>query len=257
MPYPTDLLSSRAVVKPGEFAIIPKDGLVNNVIPGFENCNVSILVSPKIGASFVHYLLEMNEGGKNLLGFPKEDKNVNEIETFLYCINGSVKVWNDDKEIILNDGGFIYSPPGKCIYFENLSENSKLVLYKQKHEALEGYEPYTVAGHTSEIEELDYDGMSNMRIRDFLPKDLCFDMNMHILTFDPAACHPFVETHVQEHGAYILSGEGIYYLGDKWIPVKAGDYIWFGPFVPQAVYAVGREKLSYIYSKDCNRDVRL
>ena len=26
----------------------------------------------------------------------------------------------------------------------------------------------------------------------------------------PGGCHPFVETHVQEHGAYILEGEGCY-----------------------------------------------
>lgn len=257
MPYPTDILSTRAVIKPGEYAIIPKEGLVNNVIPGFENCTISILASPKIGASFVHYLVEMNEGAKNHLGFPKGDNNPDTIETFIYCISGSVKVWNEDKEYILNDGGFIYSPPGKCVYLENLCETSKLVMYKQVHIGLEGQEPFTVVGNKNDLEELDYDGMTNMRIIDFLPKDICFDMNMHILTFDPAACHPFIETHVQEHGAYILSGEGIYYLGDQWIPVKAGDYIWFGPFVPQAVYAVGREKLSYIYSKDCNRDVKL
>lgn len=257
MSYPTDLLSSRAIIKPGEYAVIPKDGLVNNVIPGFENCNLSILVSPKIGASFVHYLVEVNEGGKNISGFPKEDNNPNEIETFFYCISGEMKVWNEDKKVTLKDGGFFYSPPGKCIYFENLCENSKVILYKQKHEELKGNKPYTVIGNKNDLSEVDYEGMSNMRIIDFLPKDLCFDMNMHILTFDPGACHPFVETHVQEHGAYILSGEGIYYLGDKWIPVKKGDYIWFGPFAPQAVYAVGREKLSYIYSKDCNRDVKL
>lgn len=36
MSYPTDLLSTRAVVKPGLWAVIPKEGLVNNVIPGIE-----------------------------------------------------------------------------------------------------------------------------------------------------------------------------------------------------------------------------
>jgi len=46
--------------------------------------------------------------------------------------------------------------------------------------------------------------MDNVFLRDLLPNDLEFDMNMHTLKFMPDGCHPFVETHVQEHGAYLL-----------------------------------------------------
>ncbi len=60
---------------------------------------------------------------------------------------------------------------------------------------------------------------------------------------------------MQEHGAYILSGAGMYNLDNEWIPVKKGDYIFMAAYVPQAGYAVGQEEFSYIYSKDCNRDV--
>ncbi len=45
-------------------------------------------------------------------------------------------------------------------------------------------------------------------------------MNMHILSFAPSASHGYIETHVQEHGAYILSGQGVYNLDNNWIPVK-------------------------------------
>ena len=103
-----------------------------------------------------------------------------------------------------------------------------------------------------------YDDMENVFIKDFLPTDdLSFDMNMHILAFAPGGCHPFVETHVQEHGAYILTGEGMYLMEDKWMPIKKNDFMWFGAFVQQGAYGVGREMFSYIYSKDCNRDVVL
>ncbi|MDR2892821.1 MAG: (S)-ureidoglycine aminohydrolase, partial [Deltaproteobacteria bacterium] len=47
---------------------------------------------------------------------------------------------------------------------------------------------------------------------------------------------------------------GLYNLGNKWYTVKKEDYIWFGPYVPQAAYATGLEPLTYLYSKDCNRD---
>ena len=253
MGYPKDILSSRAIIKPGKFAIIPPEGLVNNVVPGFENCNISILMSPKLGASFVHYLIHMQKEGKNVQGFGGDG-----IETFVYCMEGEIKASTEGEEHILSSGGYMYCPPTKKMCLENLAaEGSKLVLYKQKHEALPGKEPWVVVGNVHKAEERIYDGMENVTIIDLLPTDLAFDMNMHILTFDPPGSHPFIETHVQEHGAYLLSGEGLYNLDNEWIPVKKGDYIWFGPYVPQAVYAVGRQKLSYIYSKDCNRDVTL
>ena len=55
MSYPEDLLSTRAVVKPGLWAVIPKTGLVNNVIPNIIGGKVSIVCSPKMGASFTQY----------------------------------------------------------------------------------------------------------------------------------------------------------------------------------------------------------
>ena len=144
------------------------------------------------------------------------------------------------------------------MYLENLQDgDSKLFLYKQKHKPLEGKKPWVVSGNTNDLEEIDYDGMHNMRLKDLLPTDIAFDMNFHILTFDPAGSHPFIETHVQQHGAYLLSGEGVYNLDNKWQTVKKEDYIYMAPYCLQATYAVGREPLVYLYSKDCNRDEEL
>lgn len=42
--------------------------------------------------------------------------------------------------------------------------------------------------------------MDDVILLDFLPKELGFDMNMHILSFEPGASHGYIETHVQEHG---------------------------------------------------------
>ena len=102
-----------------------------------------------------------------------------------------------------------------------------------------------------------YDNMENVFVRDLLPVDERFDMNMHILSFAPGGCHPFVETHVQEHGAYLYEGEGLYLLNDDWVPVKAEDFIWMGAYCKQCCYGVGLTRLSYIYSKDCHRDAEI
>ena len=87
--------------------------------------------------------------------------------------------------------------------------------------------------------------------------DFGFDMNMHVLKFKPGASHGYVETHFQEHGMLFLQGKGMYRLGDDWMPLQKGDYVFMDSYCPQCCYAVGTEDYIYIYSKDCNRDVQL
>ena len=49
--YREQLLSTRSVVKKDNFVLLEVDGLVENRIPGYENCAVSIQASPEMGAS--------------------------------------------------------------------------------------------------------------------------------------------------------------------------------------------------------------
>ena len=253
--YREDILSNRSVIKGGNFALIEPDGLVKNTIPGFENCAVTILGSPKLGASFVDYLVTLEEKGTNKKGFGGEG-----IEVLVYVIEGNIKAGANDETYELTTGGYLYCPSGVKLYFENNngSEETSLFLYKRRYDKLEGYEAHVVSGNANDMEYTDYEGMTDVGVKDFLPKDLGFDMNFHILSFKPGASHGYIETHVQEHGAYILSGQGMYNLDNNWIPVKKGDYLFMGAYSPQAAYAVGRdEPLTYVYSKDCNRDVQI
>lgn len=254
MSYPGDLLSTRAIVKPGLWAVIPKDGLVNNVIPGIEGCKVSIVASPKMGASFVQYIIEAQKGGGTTRAFGTEKG----IETFLYIVDGSAEITVEGKTGFFTAGGYAYAPAAEGISFKAVSEKAKLLLYKQCYISCGDLKPYAVTGNSNEIAYRIYDDMTNVHVKDFLPTDdLAFDMNMHILSFEPGGCHPFVETHVQEHGAYILTGEGMYLMDDKWLGIKKEDFMWFGPYCPQCAYGVGTEPFAYIYSKDCNRDADL
>ncbi len=70
--YRDDLLANRAIVKHGNYALLTPDGLVKNIIPGFENCDVTILSTPKLGASFVDYLVTLHQNGGNQQGFGGE-----------------------------------------------------------------------------------------------------------------------------------------------------------------------------------------
>lgn len=250
--YRDGLLESRAIVQKGEYAIIPHDGLVKNTVPGFENVNITILGSPKIGASFSDYLVEFLENGKNERGFGGEG-----VQSFAYVLSGKLEVSDGEKTYELTDGGYAYFPVNETMYFKNgQKEMTEVFLYKRAYDAIEGHEAHRVIGNKKDLTPIEYEGMTDVLVWDFLPTDdFGFDMNMHILEFQPGASHGYVETHYQEHGAYLYSGQGMYNLDNNWYPVEKGDYIFMGRYTPQAAYAVGRdEPLAYIYSKDANRD---
>ncbi|SFN07250.1 (S)-ureidoglycine aminohydrolase [Izhakiella capsodis] len=252
--YRDDLLASRSIVRHGNYAILTPDGLVKNIVPGFEKCDVTILSTPKIGASFVDYLVTLHQNGGNLQGIGGEG-----IETFLYVIEGKVTAQVAGESFHLTQGGYLYATPDEPMTFiNNQPADSKAFLYKRRYKPAGNLAPHIVSGNAGQLERIHYEGMDDVTLVDFLPKDPAFDFNMHILTFEPGASHGYIETHVQEHGAYILSGQGMYNLDNNWVPVKKDDYIFMGAYALQAGYGVGRgEPFSYIYSKDCNRDVEL
>ena len=78
--YREELLSTRSVVRKGNFVLLEPDGLVKNSIPGYVNCDVTIMGSPEMGASFADYLVTAHAGGKN------ESLGGEGLETFLYVI---------------------------------------------------------------------------------------------------------------------------------------------------------------------------
>ncbi|MFR6532655.1 MAG: (S)-ureidoglycine aminohydrolase, partial [Staphylococcus simulans] len=81
--YREGLLETRAVIKKDNYAVIVPDGLVNNVVPGFEDCDVTILGSPRLGARFVDYLVTLKDQGGNTQGFGGDG-----IQTFIYVVYG-------------------------------------------------------------------------------------------------------------------------------------------------------------------------
>ncbi|MFJ7700832.1 (S)-ureidoglycine aminohydrolase [Lysinibacillus fusiformis] len=258
--YREGLLETRSVIKKDNYAVITPDGLVNNVVPGFKDCDVTILGSPRLGARFVDYLVTVKNQGGNKTGFAGDG-----IQSFVYVVYGKINAFADGKKYELTEGGYLYVPPHLQLTFENNNngEDSRLFLYKKRYQPLKGqplkgYTPEVVTGNVNDIEQEAYEGMKEVLIQDLLPKEIGYDMNIHILSFKPGASHGYIETHVQEHGAYILSGRGMYNLDNEWMPVDKGDYIFMGAYVPQATYAIGLdEPFSYIYSKDANRDIDL
>ena len=186
MGYPSDLLSSRAVVKPGMYAIIPPEGRVFNVIPGIEGCRMTILCTPKMGAGFVQHIGTALPGGGTTMPYGASGL----IETFIYVLDGegSLTVTVGGRTEVMPQGGYAYAPAGVGISFRNETDKPlRFLLYKQRYipHPDPAMQPYAVFGNTNDIEERIYDNMENVFVRDLLPVDERFDMNMHILSFAP------------------------------------------------------------------------
>jgi len=145
MGYPNDILSTRAIIKHGNYALIPPTGLVNNVIPGIENCTVSIVASPKLGAGFVQYIATAApKAGRSSAPFAADEG----IEAFIYCLSGCGEVSISERHESLSEGVYAYAPPGMGISFSNTgSEPMRLILYKQRYTPLEGYTPRIIFGN--------------------------------------------------------------------------------------------------------------
>ena len=73
---------------------------------------------------------------------------------------------------------------------------------------------------------------SGRRTRFIDPADVRYDMHLNIVTFEPGAIIPFMETHIMEHGLYVLEGKAVYRLNQDWVEVEAGDYMWLRRLLP-------------------------
>ncbi len=109
--------------------------------------------------------------------------------------------------------------------------------------------------HESAIEPLGMVGTDGAwaTTRFVSPDDLRHDMHVNIVTLRPGASIPFEETHVMEHGLFVLEGKAVYRLNRDWVEVEAGDFMWLRAFCPQACYAGGPGPFRYLLYKDVNR----
>jgi (S)-ureidoglycine aminohydrolase len=89
------------------------------------------------------------------------------------------------------------------------------------------------------------------------PLNLRHDFHVNIVTLHPGGRIPFAETHVMEHGLYVLEGTGDYLLNKDWVSVGPGDFMWLRAFCPQACVATGDGPFRYLLYKDVNRHVPL
>lgn len=244
------LLGSRTRVTP-RYAVLPLEGIPFSRLPEWPQAQARVLAGPALGAGFAEYMLDLPAGGS---GAHAADGR---IEFFFYVLSGSMSLKIGGRDHALGQGGYALVCPRDDFRAEAKEETSLLLLRKQYEEAT-GIPPCTSrVGNQADVSCSVYYGDPGARLQELLPNDLAFDMAMNIFTFDTGHSLPVTETHVMEHGLYMLQGKGVYFLGDSWMEVEATDFIWMGPFCPQSYYATGPQASRYIYYKNVNREIPL
>ncbi|MDP2062752.1 MAG: bifunctional allantoicase/(S)-ureidoglycine aminohydrolase [Phaeovulum sp.] len=260
LPPQTALMTGRAVFTQS-YAVIPRgvfSDIVTSRLPDWVGTRLWLIARPLSGFSetFSHYLMEVAPGGGS--DTPEPDPGA---ESVVFVTEGQIWLSIDGQEHELAPGGYAYLPAESLWQVHNGSAlPARFHWLRKLYEPAPGLAP--PAAFVTDEAEIAPDPMpgtagrwATTRFVD--PDDLAHDMHVNIVTFQPGGTIPFEETHVMEHGIYVLEGKAVYRLNQDWVEVEAGDYLWLRAFCPQACYAGGPGPFRYLLYKDVNRHARL
>jgi (S)-ureidoglycine aminohydrolase len=259
-PDQSELLTDRAMFREA-YAVLPRgtmQDIVTSKLPFWEDTRLWVLARPLSGfaETFSQYIVEVGpDGGSDR---PEVDPQA---EAVLFVVEGQLLLTIGDDEHKLDSGGYAYLPPGARWTLHNASlDPARFHWIRKAYEAVEGLDaPPAFVTSDSEVTPNPMPGTNGgwatSRFAD--PDDLRHDMHVNIVTFTPGTVIPFAETHVMEHGLYVLEGKAVYRLNEDWVEVQEGDFMWLRAFCPQACYAGGPGRFRYLLYKDVNRHPRL
>lgn len=239
------------------YAVIPAltmRDIVTSALPGWHGARTWILARPLSGfaETFAQYAVELSPGGGS--DAPEPDP---EAQAVLLVASGTLTLMLDGDLHELAAGGYAYVPAGTAWSVKNAGTDKTLFHWvRKRYEPAPGWDApeafVTSDQDVAPTEMPDCDGVwATTRFVD--PADLSHDMHVNIVTFQPGGRIPFAETHVMEHGLYVLQGTAEYLLNKDWISVGPGDFMWLRAFCPQACIATGSEPFRYLLYKDVNR----
>lgn len=259
-PPQTQLLTDRAILKDA-YAVIPKGtmrDIVTSFLPFWDDTRLWVISRPMTGfaETFSQYIMEVQPGGGS--DRPELDAQAQGV---LFVVEGSFTLTVNGEDHVLTEGGYAYLPPASGWTLRNTSDAvTRFHWIRKSYEAVEGLDaPDVVISNDNDVAPTvmpDTNGAwATTRFVD--PNDLRHDMHVTIVTFQPGGVIPFLETHVMEHGLYVLEGKAVYNLNNDWVEVEAGDYMWLRAFCPQACYSGGPGRFRYLLYKDVNRHMNL
>ncbi|WP_417586987.1 bifunctional allantoicase/(S)-ureidoglycine aminohydrolase [Pararhodobacter oceanensis] len=256
----TALMTQRAVFTEA-YAVIPRgcfSDIVTSYLPGWRDTRLWIIARPMSGfaETFSQYVMEVSPGGGS--DTPDNDPQA---QSALFVTEGTLSVTIDGTAHALTAGGFAYIPAGSTWTLTATgSTPARFHWIRKLWEPAAGLtRPEAFVTNERDLPKNampDTEGRwATTRLID--TADMRHDMHVNVVTFEPGGLIPFEETHVMEHGLYVLQGKASYKLNKDWVEVEAGDFMWLRAYCPQACYAAGPEPFRYLLYKDVNRHARL
>jgi (S)-ureidoglycine aminohydrolase len=262
LPEQTDLTTDRAVFTEA-YAVLPRGtmrDIVTSVLPFWERTRTWVIARPLSGfaETFSQYVVEVSPGGGS--DRPEPDPGA---EGVLFVVEGAARLAVSGEQHELRPGSYAFLPPGTAWSLSvacDAPDAARFHWIRKAYERVEGIDPPDpFVTHEDDIAAAEMPGTegrwSTKRFVD--PADVRHDMHVTIVGFEPGGVIPFPETHVMEHGLYVLEGKALYLLNNDWVEVQAGDFMWLRSFCPQACYAGGPGPFRYLLYKDVNRHPRL
>jgi (S)-ureidoglycine aminohydrolase len=260
LPGQTDLTTDRAVFTEA-YAVLPRGtmrDIVTSALPFWEQTRLWVIARPLSGfaETFSQYIVEVHPGGGS--DRPELDPGA---EGVLFVVDGAVRLTIEGADHDMGPGGYAYLPPGAAWALRNPGDPpARFHWIRKAYERVEGIEaPEPFVTNETEVEGAEMpDTQGRWTTQRFVdPLDVRHDMHVNIVNFEPGGVIPFPETHVMEHGLYVLEGKAVYLLNNDWVEVQEGDFMWLRAFCPQACYAGGPGRFRYLLYKDVNRHAKL
>lgn len=260
LPPQTALMTQRAVFTPS-YAVIPKgcfSDIVTSYLPGWDKTRLWMIARPMSGfaETFSHYVMEVAPGGGS--DAPDADAGA---EHWLFFTAGLATVTIDGTGYEMDAGGYAFIPAGsRWTLLAEGGAPARFHWLRKRYEPAPGIalpEAFIASDGDTPIRWMPGTGECWGTTRFVEPEDLRHDAHVNIVTLMPGASIPFEETHVMEHGLYVLEGKAVYRLNQDWVEVEAGDYMWLRAYCPQACYAGGPGRFRYLLYKDVNRHAAL
>ncbi len=243
------------------YVVLPRGSLtdiVSSWLPFWTETRLWVLARPLSGfaETFSQYLMEVSAGGGS--DQPETDPDA---ESVMFVMEGALRLSVAGEDHLLEPGGYAYLPPG-CTWTAHQTGDGAARFHwlRKAYQRVEGIEaPEAFVTNERDVEPVEMPGTKGAwtTTRFVDQADLRHDMHVNIVNFEPGGVIPFPETHVMEHGIYILEGKAMYLLNEDWVEVEEGDFLWLRAFCPQACYAGGPGKFRYLLYKDVNRHMPL
>jgi (S)-ureidoglycine aminohydrolase len=260
LPAQTDLTTDRATFTEA-YAVLPRGtmrDIVTSNLPFWDQTRLWVIARPLSGfaETFSQYIVEVSAGGGS--DRPELDPGA---EGVVFVVEGSLTLTISGQRHQLEPGGYAFLPPGTDWQARNDGGGpARFHWIRKAYEHVEGIgAPEAFVTNETDVAGGEMPGTEGRWItqRFVDPLDVRHDMHVNIVSFEPGGVIPFPETHVMEHGLYVLEGKAIYLLNNDWVEVQEGDFMWLRAFCPQACYAGGPGRFRYLLYKDVNRHAKL